>query len=66
MKPVVNCKLAEVGVLPRVGTPAYVLRTSEHPKLGQPNSRITQTSKVLRVDTENCIIETLNTLYLYK
>lgn len=64
MKPVVNCEL--IHGIPTVGERAYVLRTSEHPVLGQPTMRETHTSQVIRVDVKNRIIETLNTLYLYK
>lgn len=62
MKPVVHCELLET---PVVGQGTLVRRTSEHPRLGQPKSSPMVTSRVLRVDAENKIVETLNTLYLY-
>lgn len=64
MKPVVTCEL--IHGVPTVGQRGYVRRTSDHPVLGQPRTETTHTSRVLRVDTENRVIETLNTLYLYK
>lgn len=63
MKPTVMCELRET---PVVGERTVVHRTSEHPILGSPNCGITHTSRVLKVDYVEGVIETLNTLYKFK
>lgn len=45
---------------------AYIYRTSFHPRLGiDMEGQITVTSRVIRVDFDHRIIETLNTYYKF-
>lgn len=60
-KPTVTCNVNSS--LLEVGKPAYVRRTSDHPRLGQPTSKLTETSEVVKIDLTNGTFETINTVY---
>lgn len=68
-KPTVKCSLISLEH-ECAGSPVYVAnvhRTSEHPRLGPDvPGTVTRTSRIVRIDFDHRIIETLNTYYEYK
>lgn len=44
---------------------AIIIRLDNHSVLGSPNGKATLTSRVLRIDTQEKLIETLNSVYCY-
>lgn len=66
-KPTVTCELLKLEAVDGwpVGTyRAFVHRTSTHPRLGADiEGKISITSRIIRVDFDHRIIETLNTYY---
>jgi len=66
MKRIVNCQLIGLEKVNHVQYRAWLQRTGEHPVLGaERQGQTTVTSLVLRIDFENHLIETLNTIYRY-
>lgn len=64
-KPVVKCRLFHLEERKSEGCVwvAYLIRLSEHPRLGPPNDKMMRTSIVERIDFKLKKLETLNTIY---
>lgn len=66
MKPIVLCELIELKKFGDVFV-AHLQRTSPHPVIGPDvPGKTTVTSRVLRIDFDFGMIETLNTYYIFR
>lgn len=66
-KAIVQCALLGIEEVGRTVYRAHLQRTSTHPVLGaDKKGSVTITSQILRIDFENHLIETLNTIYRWE